>query len=121
MTTKPFTIASIQSHLLMLIVTLLMSSISMQVDAFGARRQYHSYHHISQKKETSRSLRRNIGKTYSPNDDVDSSTKSNNISSPSTTAAMSLIETELLLERAAHIRELNARRRGEVVLTSAST
>ena len=71
-----------------------------EVRSFGARRQYHSYHHISQSKGHGRTIRGNNGKTI---DNQDSSSSSKIAPQD---------ETEILLERAARIRALSAQING---------
>ncbi len=101
---------------------------TLHIHAFGARRQYHSYHHISQKKRHTRRSDRHISGSrqnkYSSSSNTSiSSAASNshgtNVSENRILSSTLIDETELLLQRAAHIRELNARRR-EVLLTPSS-
>ena len=127
------------SHHFLTFITIVLCVTFLQVDAFGARRQYHSYHHISQKNRSNTSNRRTtrsrrhtyppaassvssvtVTDTLQPSSSTTNSRGSTSDVGTSDTAApltsSSLQdETELLLERAAHIRELNARRREELL------
>ena len=81
---------NIAIRLVTLLLVVLLVSLPAAVTGFGARRQYHSYHHLSQqstKKKTKKNIKRTIH--HSP-------------------SSSSLSETEMLLERAAKIRALSA-------------
>ena len=91
-----FNTTSIRLSITYLILTLL--AITDSVHGFGARHNYHSYHHISQSSQG----------------------QSSKSSSTTTGTSSTQDETERLLERAAHIRQLLEQLASESESSSAS-
>ena len=80
-------------HLSIPLIVLTILTLSDHTHGFGARRNYHSYHHISQSSQ---------GRAKSSS------------SSPGVSSIQD--ETERLLERAAHIREISAQCTGPICI-----
>ena len=93
--------SNISIRLLIASVMMLVLAMTDSVHGFGARRNYHSYHHLSQKKQAKLSKPRPSAKSSARSSARSSSTED---------------ETEELLERAARIREISAQFAGPLCI-----
>ncbi len=98
------------AHLVVLLLTLLTSRLPTAV-SLGARRQYHSYHHLSQNNTNNT---RTLYKQNKPSAQNLSRRRSSLPNSKSSTSMSIQDETEMLLERAAKLRALAAQRQVEL-------